>query len=132
MDNYRYYLPASVRIFKSSGQDFTLVLFILRVHHPISMKHRRQVDMAGGCGPIGPCRPMPCGIAQRHPGPCHVIDPHDGLHTASLPLIQRMMLRSHRSLGPLSYTWRTKTDLQTTPPVGKLTYLSCNCHPGAI
>ena len=35
MDNYRYYFTARVQIFKSSEQDFTLVLFILRVHHPI-------------------------------------------------------------------------------------------------
>ena len=35
MDNYRYYLTARVQIFKSSGQDFTPVLFILWVHHLI-------------------------------------------------------------------------------------------------
>ena len=37
MDNYRYYLTVRVRIFKSSGQGFTPVLFILQVHHPISV-----------------------------------------------------------------------------------------------
>ena len=43
MDNYRYYLTARVRIFKSSGQDFTLVLVILRVHHPISVMETLKV-----------------------------------------------------------------------------------------
>jgi hypothetical protein len=32
MDNYRCYLPARVRIFKSFGQNSSPVLFILRVH----------------------------------------------------------------------------------------------------
>ena len=35
MDNYPFYLPARVRIFKSSGQDFSLDLLILRVHLPV-------------------------------------------------------------------------------------------------
>ena len=43
MDNYRYYLMAKVRIFKSSGQDFTPVLFILWVHHPMSMMETLMV-----------------------------------------------------------------------------------------
>jgi hypothetical protein len=45
------------------------------------------VDVAGGPRPIGPSRPMPDGVAQCHPGPCHITDPWDGLHTASLVLI---------------------------------------------
>jgi hypothetical protein len=32
MDNYEFYLLARVQIFKSSGQDSSLVLFILWVH----------------------------------------------------------------------------------------------------
>ena len=37
MDNYRCYLTARVRIFKSSGQDLAgEKFFTLRVHHPIS------------------------------------------------------------------------------------------------
>jgi hypothetical protein len=34
--NYRCYLSARVRIFKSSRQDFFPILFILWVHHPVS------------------------------------------------------------------------------------------------
>ena len=43
MDNYRYYLTTRVQIFKSSGQDFTPVLFILWVHHPISVMQTLMV-----------------------------------------------------------------------------------------
>ena len=75
--------------------------------------------MAGDQGPTGPCWPMPCGIGRCHPCPCHITDLWDGLHTASPPLIQvglieRMMLSCLGSMGPLSYTWRGQTDLQTT------------------
>ena len=35
MDNYRCYLLARVRIFKSSGHDFSPILLILWVHLPV-------------------------------------------------------------------------------------------------
>ena len=65
------------------------------------------------------------------PPPYHVTDPWDGLLTASLALIhggliQRCTLSCLGSMGPLSYTWRTKIDLQTTSLAGKPTYLPCN------
>jgi len=82
------------------------------------MKQRSQVDVAGGHGPIVPCRSMPWGVTQWPHPPCHVIDPCEGLHTASPPLIlvgliQRMTLSCLGSTSPLSYSWRGKTDLQT-------------------
>ena len=44
--------------------------------------------MERGRGPAVPHQPMPCGIAQHHPSPCHVTDPQEALHTTSTPLIQ--------------------------------------------
>ena len=75
--------------------------------------------MAGGLWAHMPHRPMPCGIAQWPHTPCHVTDLWDGLLTASPALIhggliQRYTLSCHGSMGPLSFTWRCQTDLQTT------------------
>ena len=100
-------------------------------------EHRRQVDVAGGPGPIGSSRPTPCGIGRCHPGPYHVTNLREALLTASpalihVGLIQRCTLSCLGSMGPPSSTWRGQTDLQTASLVGNLTYLPCNCHLGAI
>ena len=95
------------------------------------------MDVAGGPGPIGPSRPTPCGIGRCHRGPCHITDPCEGLHTASPPLIQvgliqRMTLSCLGSTGPLLYTWRGETDLQTAFLTVTTDLPACNRHPEAI
>ena len=100
-------------------------------------EHRRQMDVAGGPGPIGPSRPTPCGIGRCHRGPCHITDPCEGLHTASptlihVGLIQGMMLSCQGSLGPPSFTWEAQTNLQTTILTMVTDLPACNHRPEAI
>jgi hypothetical protein len=101
-----------------------------------NMKHRRQVDVAGDRGPTLPRQPTPPGIARRPPSPCHITYLWDGLLTASLALIHSGLIQRCMvclgSMGPLSFTWRSQTDLQTASLAGKPTYLPCNRHLGAI
>ena len=84
-----------------------------------------------------PRQTMPRGIDRWPSPPCHVTDPCEGLHTASPPLIQvgliqRMTLSCLGSTGPLLYTWRGETDLQTAFLTVTTDLPACNHHPEAI